>query len=389
MMRSTLMRALLVLTVLALLAPFNAACLQVRITATPTSTPHATLTPTPYPSPQATSTSTHGIATPTAATVALPAPAPDSDFATAIERVAAQVMPAVVYVAVRSVVPSLFGFGQIQEGVGSGVIFDQHGYILTNDHVIAGAQDIQVVLSDGRQFTGRVLGRSPANDLAIVQIQGDNLPVAPLGDSDRLRVGQWVVAIGNALGLEGGPTVTAGVVSALNRTISPGPGEPPFGPLIQTDAAINPGNSGGPLVNLAGEVVGINTAKIQTAEGIGFAIPINKAKEIVQQLLEAQPRAYLGITSTTVTPALAAAYGLPVSRGVLVIDVESGGPAERAGLQSGDIIVRVDDRSVETTQDLQAVLDRYKPGDSVTLTVNRNGRERSVTVTLGEAPVIR
>jgi len=361
-------------------------CLSVRLAATPTTlaarTPIATNTPSLAPIAQ--------LSPPASASpVTLPAPAPTGDFATAIEQVAAQVIPAVVYVSVRAIVPGLFGFGQIQEGVGSGVIFDPRGYILTNDHVIAGAQEIRVVLSDGRQFTGRVLGRSPSNDIAVVEIDGENLPVAPLGDSDQLRVGQWVVAIGNALGLEGGPTVTAGVVSALDRTIGPGFGEPAIGPLIQTDAAINPGNSGGPLVDLAGRVVGINSAKIQTAEGIGFAIPINKAKEIVQQLLEARPRAYLGITSVSMTPALAAAYGLPVQRGVLIVDVAPDSPAERAGLQPGDIIVRVDDRDVTRSDELQAVLAAHQPGDQVRIVVNRQGHEQTFTVTLGSAPVIQ
>ncbi|MFN3336456.1 MAG: S1C family serine protease, partial [Thermomicrobium sp.] len=356
------------------------------IAASPTQSTHSVATATPTAS---TAPITLGFTPPSSPSVSFPAPAPGSDFATAIERVAAQVTPAVVYVAVQAIVPSLFGFGQIQQGVGSGVIFDPRGYILTNDHVIAGAQEILVVLGDGRKFTGRVIGRSPANDIAVVKIDGDNLPVASLGDSDQLRVGQWVVAIGNALGLEGGPTVTAGVVSALNRTITSSPGQPAIGPLIQTDAAINPGNSGGPLVNLAGEVVGINSAKIQTAEGIGFAIPINKAKEIVQQLLEARPRAYLGITSVTVTPALAAAYGLPVSRGVLVIDVEAGGPADQAGIQPGDIIVGFDDRTIRNANDLQAALGTHQPGDQVTLTVNRGGHQERLTVTLGVAPVVQ
>ena len=360
--------------------------LSVRLAATPTTlaarTPIATNTPSLAPIAQ--------LSPPASASpVTLPAPAPTGDFATAIEQVAAQVIPAVVYVSVRAIVPGLFGFGQIQEGVGSGVIFDPRGYILTNDHVIAGAQEIRVVLSDGRQFSGRVLGRSPSNDIAVVKIDGANLPVAPLGDSDQLRVGQWVIAIGNALGPEGGPTVTAGVVSALDRTIGPGFGEPAIGPLIQTDAAINPGNSGGPLVDLAGRVVGINSAKIQTAEGIGFAIPINKAKEIVQQLLEARPRAYLGITSVSMTPALAAAYGLPVQRGVLIVDVAPDSPAERAGLQPGDIIVRVDDRDVTRSDELQAVLAAHQPGDQVRIVVNRQGREQTFTVNLGSAPVIQ
>jgi len=361
-------------------------CLRTRIAASPTQQAPLVLTATPTASAAPITLGSTSSRTPS---VIPPAPAPDSDFSTAIESVAARVTPAVVYVATRAIVPGLFGFGQIQQGVGSGVIFDPRGYILTNDHVIAGAQEILVVLGDGRQFTGRVIGRSPANDIAVVKIDGENLPVASLGDSDQLRVGQWVVAIGNALGLEGGPTVTAGVVSALSRTITPGPGEPAIGPLIQTDAAINPGNSGGPLVNLAGEVVGINSAKIQTAEGIGFAIPINKAKEIVQQLLEARPRAYLGITSVSVTPALAAAYGLPVGRGVLVVDVEAGGPADQAGIQPGDIIVGFDDRTITNANDLQAALGTHQPGDQVTVTVNRGGREERLTVTLGVAPVVQ
>ncbi len=362
-------------------------CLNVRIApSSPTATTAApvAVTPTAAASPIA-----QVPTTPVTLVVTAPAaPVGASDFETAIENVAAQVTPAVVYVAIRAVVPSLFGFGQIQQGVGSGVIFDPRGYVLTNDHVIAGAQEIQVVLGDGRQFTGRVVGRSPANDIAVVKIDGQDLPVARLGDSDQLRVGQWVVAIGNALGLEGGPTVTAGVVSALNRTIADAPGTT-FGPLIQTDAAINPGNSGGPLVNLRGEVVGINTAKIQTAEGIGFAIPINKAKEIVQQLLEARPRPYLGIISVPVTPALAAAYGLAVSRGVLVVDVEPGSAAAQAGIQSGDIIIGFEDRTIASADDLQTALASHQPGDRVTVVVNRNGRELRLEVTLGTAPVIR
>ncbi|MDW7982451.1 MAG: trypsin-like peptidase domain-containing protein [Thermomicrobium sp.] len=366
----------------------SSGCLSVRIAVSPTPPPPATATVIAPPP------STPAVPSPSPASASSPVPSPAAppvagDFATAIETVAAQVTPAVVYVAVRSVVPSLFGFGQIQQGVGSGVIFDPRGYILTNDHVIAGAQEILVVLGDGRQFTGRVIGRSPANDIAVVKIDGEDLPVATLGDSDRLRVGQWVVAIGNALGLEGGPTVTAGVVSALNRTITAGAGESPIGPLIQTDAAINPGNSGGPLVDLAGNVVGINTAKIQTAEGIGFAIPINKAKEIVQQLLEARPRAYLGITSVTVTPALAAAYGLPVSSGVLVVDVAPASPAERAGIEPGDIVVGFDDQPITNANELQAALGARQPGDRVTVTVNRDGRALRVSVTLGTAPVIQ
>lgn len=364
-------RVLALFLVVALTLTLGCSVRQPTPTATATSPPAAT--PSPIPS-----------AAPT------PAGTPETpNLATAVEEVAREVSPAVAFVAVRKVETDIFGFGQVVEGVGSGVVFDQRGYILTNDHVVGGAQEITVVLSNGRQFTGRVAGRSPADDIAVIKIDGDNLPVAKLGDSDTLRVGQWVVAIGNALGLEGGPTVTAGVVSALNRTIQAGPNQPPFGPLIQTDAAINPGNSGGPLVNLQGEVVGINTAKVQQAEGIGFAIPINTAKEIASQILEARPEPYLGISGVTVTQPLVVRFNLPIDRGVLVVGIAPGSPAERAGLMPGDIIVRFDGQEIARVSDLEQALRRHQPGDRVEVVINREGTERSLTVTLGEAPVIR
>ncbi|MCM8750603.1 trypsin-like peptidase domain-containing protein [Thermomicrobiaceae bacterium CFH 74404] len=352
----------------------------------------------PEPSPSATSTpASSGAMTPsTNPSNPVPATAPATvgsqgtgDLATAVEQVAREVSPAVAFVTVRKVETDIFGFGQVVQGEGSGVVFDERGYILTNDHVVGEALEIVVVLPDGRQFTGRVVGRSPENDIAVIKIDGDNLPVAKLGDSDTLRVGQWVVAIGNALGLEGGPTVTAGVVSALNRTLQPGPNEPPFGPLIQTDAAINPGNSGGPLVSLQGEVIGINTAKIQQAEGIGFAIPINRAREIASQIVEARPQPYLGISGVTVTRALVVRFNLPVDRGVLVVSVAPGSPAEQAGLTPGDIIVRFGGQEVTRVSDLEQALRQHQPGDQVEIVINREGSERSLTVTLGEAPVIR
>uniref|UniRef100_A0A831TCN7 PDZ domain-containing protein n=1 Tax=Thermorudis peleae TaxID=1382356 RepID=A0A831TCN7_9BACT len=346
----------------------------------PTATPAASGATTPSTNPSNTSPANP------------PAPAANSgtvDLATAVEEVAREVSPAVAFVTVRKVETDIFGFGQVVEGEGSGVVFDQRGYILTNDHVVGEALEIVVVLPDGRQFAGRVVGRSPENDIAVIKVDGDNLPVAKLGDSDTLRVGQWVVAIGNALGLEGGPTVTAGVISALNRTIRPGPNEPPFGPLIQTDAAINPGNSGGPLVNLQGEVVGINTAKVRQAEGIGFAIPINKAKEIASQIVEARPQPYLGIGGVTVTQPLVVRFNLPVDRGVLVVWVAPGSPAEQAGLMPGDIIVRFAGQEIARVSDLEQALRQHQPGDQVEIAINREGAERSITVTLGEAPVIR
>lgn len=348
--------------------------------ASPTATPAASGAAVASPTPSNTSPSNPSSPAANPGTI---------DLAMAVEEVAREVSPAVAFVTVRKVETDIFGFGQVVEGEGSGVVFDQRGYILTNDHVVGEALEIVVVLPDGRQFTGRVVGRSPENDIAVIKVDGDNLPVAKLGDSDTLRVGQWVVAIGNALGLEGGPTVTAGVVSALNRTLQPGPNEPPFGPLIQTDAAINPGNSGGPLVNLQGEVIGINTAKIRQAEGIGFAIPINKAKEIASQIVEVRPQAYLGVVGTTVTQALVVRFNLPVDRGVLVVSVAPGSPAEQAGLMPGDIIVRFGGQEIARVSDLEQALRQHQPGDRVEIVINREGAERSITVTLGEAPVIR
>ncbi|MBX6752908.1 MAG: trypsin-like peptidase domain-containing protein [Thermorudis peleae] len=312
------------------------------------------------------------------------------DLSTAVEAVAQKVLPSVVYISVRTVSPTAFGFGQVVQGVGSGVIFDPKGYILTNDHVVGDAQSINVVLSDGRKFQAQLVGRSPQNDIAVIKIDGTNLPVATLGDSDQLKIGQWVVAIGNALGLEGGPTVTVGIVSALNRTLSAQEtGGTTMEHLIQTDAAINPGNSGGPLVDLNGNVIGINTAKIQSAEGIGFAIAINQAKQIVQQLLSGTPQGYLGVSVVTVTPALAARYNLPVNQGVLIVDVAQGSPAAQAGLQSGDVVVQADGKNMTSASDLEQAIRSHKPGDKLTLTINRNGQQQTITATLGQAPVIK
>ncbi len=300
------------------------------------------------------------------------------------------VRPAVVFIAVRQIAPNQFGQPQEQEGVGSGVIFDQEGHILTNNHVVEGADQITVILPDSNQtFTAELLGRSPTRDLALIQIQGEDLPTAPLGDSEALRVGQWVVAIGNALGLEGGPTVTAGVVSALDRTLRPAPEAPAMENLIQIDAAINPGNSGGPLVNLAGEVVGINTATIQGAQDIGFAVSMTDARDVINQILNGQPQAALGVVGATVTPAIAALYGLPVQQGVLVVDIEPDSGAEAAGLQRGDIIVAFDGQPIATAQDLSNAVREHAPGDTVTLTINRAGQVQDVEVTLGESTIVQ
>lgn len=309
-----------------------------------------------------------------------------SDVELAVE----EVRPAVVFLSVQIQSSGSFGMPEEQQGVGSGVIFDQEGHILTNNHVIEGATTIDVVLPDGRSFEGTVLGRSPERDLALVEIDTDEeLPVADLGVSEDLRIGQSVVAIGNALGLPGGPTVTTGVVSALGRTIEAGQGNPPMENLIQTDAAINPGNSGGPLINLSGEVIGVNTARIQQAEGIGFAVSIDTASQFISQVVEQEPQPFIGITGLDLSPAIAQQYQLPIDTGVLVVDIAPNSPAQQGELTVGDILIGLNGEEVATSQDLQRVLEIYQPGDEVTLLINRDGNEIEVPLTLGESPIVR
>src|SRR5437899_7490017 len=228
------------------------------------------------------------------------------------------------------------------EGVGSGVIIDKDGYILTNYHVIDDAERLKVTLSDGRVFSGKVVRVDAPTDLAVIKIETkEEIPVVKLGDSSTLKVGQIVLAVGNPFGLTGGPTVTSGIVSSLDRSIQTENG---MLELIQTDASINPGNSGGPLVNTAGELVAINTANMPYAQGIGFAVPVNTAKEILGELIEKGRvrRPWIGITSIRVTRSLARYYRLPVSEGVMVVQIEPFSPADNADIRKGDIIEEID-----------------------------------------------
>lgn len=305
--------------------------------------------------------------------------------------VAQHVNPAVVFVGIEANVRQQSQ--PIPIGNGSGAIIDTQGHILTNNHVVESAQALKVTLPDGRSFDAQVVGRDPATDLAVIQIHGDNLPTIPLGDSDSLKTGEFVVAIGNALGLEGGPTVTVGVVSALNRTIQEDNGAS-IGGLIQTDAAINPGNSGGPLVNLRGELIGINTATAgATSEGfqpsgIGFAISINEAKPIMDALMTSGRvvRPYLGIVPVTLTPAIRAQLNLTVDKGVILATVSPNSPAASAGLQEDDVIIAADGKAVTTDQQLRQAIQAHKIGDTIQLTVVRNGQQSSISAKLAEAP---
>lgn len=272
-------------------------------------------------------------------------------------------------------------------GMGSGVIVSRNGYIITNSHVVRGGDEVRVTLATGQRVTGAVLGDDPAVDIAVVKIPGNDLPAAEVGDPDRLLVGQTVLAIGNPLGFE--RTVTSGIISATNRNLR-GEGAV-LDNLIQTDASINPGNSGGPLVDLRGRVIGINTAVVSPpygGGGLGFAVPINTAKDVLNDIVQhgRVVRPWLGLTYINITPELAREYSLPVQRGAIIAEVESGGPAEAAGLRAQDIILRVGDVPINNENDLRKALRDRQPGDRLEIRLQRGSEQRTVTVTLGEAP---
>jgi serine protease Do len=267
-------------------------------------------------------------------------------------------------------------------GSGSGVIVRSDGIIITNAHVVGNARSVEVRTADGRTFTGTVLGLDETVDTAIVRVPATNLPAAPLADSDRLEVGQIAVAIGNPLGLE--RTVTRGVVSATNRDprgvgIATG--------LIQTDAAINPGNSGGPLLDSSGRVIGINTAMYSGTTGLGFAVPINVANDVMQQILTSGRvrRAVLGVDTRDITPEVGRYFDLPVEEGVVVVQVVRGMAAERAGIRVEDFIVGIDGERVEDGGELRRLLRAKRPGDTVRVEIMRGSRRQTISVRLGEA----
>jgi serine protease Do len=282
-----------------------------------------------------------------------------------------------------------------QQGLGSGVIIDGEGYILTNEHVISGAEKITVKLSDGREFKAKVKGTDPMSDLAILKIDAKNLPVAELGNSDDIKTGQVVVAIGNPFGFylqSSEPTVTMGVISALHRRLPQARFRQRFyGDLIQTDAAINPGNSGGPLVDLNGKVIGINVAIFSSTggyQGVGFAIPINTAKAILGRLVEGKKILYgwLGISIQDITDDLKEYFGLKDKKGVLVAKVLPDSPAEKAGFKEGDVIKVFDGKQIEDVRELLVIVGRTEVGKKVKAEIIRNGKFLTLTVEVGERP---
>lgn len=318
-----------------------------------------------------------------------------------------QVGPAVVRInasrTVETQVPSVFRdpffrrfFGEIpdipstrvERGTGSGFIIDRNGLILTNAHVVEGATDVTVTLKDGRELQGRVLGRDPLTDVAVVRVEEGNLPVVTLGDSNQLRPGEWAIAIGNPLGLDN--TVTAGIISATGRSSSQVRIPDKRIDFIQTDAAINPGNSGGPLLNERGQVIGMNTAIIGGAQGLGFAIPINEAREIADQLIAtgSVQHPYIGIRMQTLTPELRDAinrdprFNLQVrdDAGVIVIAIVEGSPAAKAGLRPGDVIRQINERDIARAEDVQTLVEQSSIGDTLQLELRRNGQNVTASI---------
>ena len=279
-------------------------------------------------------------------------------------------------------------FGQMpdrqmkQQSLGSGFIVNKDGDIITNNHVVDNSEEIKVKLSDGREFKAKVVGRDTKTDLALIKISSTfgNLPVLALGDSEKMRVGDWVMAVGNPFGLE--HTVTQGIISATGRVIGSGP----YDDFLQTDAPINPGNSGGPLVNLKGEVIGINTAITATGQGIGFSIPSALAKSIVTQLKEKGKvvRGWIGVSIQSVTPELARSFGLSEAKGALVSEVYKGGPAEKGGMKSGDIIVAFDGKNIKSSNDLPRLVAETRVGKSVDVVVMREKKEVHLSVKVEE-----
>ena len=311
-----------------------------------------------------------------------------------VSGVAESVGPAVVGVVNKMVMRDIFGRAVMSQGTGSGVIFDAaNGYIVTNNHVVEDARELVVSLADGRKVPARIIGLDAIADLAVIKVDATGLTAARLGDSDKVRVGDLAVAIGNPLGLDFERTVTAGIISGLNRLLQVS--EENSMRLIQTDATINPGNSGGPLVNAAGEVIGINTIKFSDAqrgvEGMGFAIPSNTVRAIVDDLVRygyVKNRPYLGVGAVDRQEA-ALYYSITIERGLLIVSVAPGSPADAVGLRVGDNLVGLDGKAVQTVADLRTILFTKKPGDLVAVSYRRGSAEKSLEVTLARTPAKR
>ena len=332
-------------------------------------------------------TSSASVNSPTQETDSESAIGTEQTLQTDMSQVVASIRQSVVAIDIEATTYDFFNQPQTVEGAGSGWIVDSKGYVVTNNHVVEGADNVTVTLSDGRTYPADKVMTDALTDIAVIKIDADNLKAAPVGDADELDIAEWVAAIGNSLGM--GISATVGVVSALDVSLQESPGQTLHG-LIQTDAAINPGNSGGPLVNTSGEVIGINSIKIAQVgvEGMGYAISINEAMPIIQKLIDVGyvVRPWLGINAYTVDIMVAARYNLAVDKGVLLADIVPGGPAEQAGLEIGDIIVSVDENEIDNTGELVEVINGYSIGKTVQITYWRGQSKNSTSLTLAESP---
>jgi serine protease Do len=349
---------------------------------------------------------------PSSVTETVPAsPIPSSPAGTALPpnfvvQVVQKVGPAVVRIDSSRVVQEsseespwgrIFGMPQqdrsaerIDRGTGSGFVFNAQGLIMTNAHVVDKADQVTVLLKDGRQFKGKVLGEDPLTDIAVIKIEASNLPTVKLGDSKALQPGEWAIAIGNPLGLDN--TVTVGIISATGRSGSDIGISDRRVRFIQTDAAINPGNSGGPLLNAAGQVIGVNTAIIQGAQGLGFSIPIDSAQMIAQQLVKSGKveHAYLGVQMADLTPELRnqlnqkSKLKIDAEQGVLVLKVMPNSPASAGGIKAGDLVQSIDNKPIRTTDDVQQAVEAVRPGGMITIQVKQQGQTRNLRITLSK-----
>jgi serine protease Do len=300
----------------------------------------------------------------------------------AIESAVKIASPAVVQINITSVSQNPFGFSSgTQEGLGSGFVITSDGYVVTNNHVVENATKITVVLKDGREFRGQVVGTDSTSDVAVVKISGTNLPTVQLGDSSTLTVGQKVIAIGNPYGLS--QTVTTGIISALERNVQASQTETLVG-VVQTDAAINPGNSGGPLVDLSGRVVGMNTMIYQNAQGLGFSVSVNTVRKVYDAIIKNGKVTWpaLGIQGATLTTSIVQQYSLKVSQGVYIVQITSGSGAEAAGLKVGDVITAIDDKPMTTIDGVLNYVRSMNVGDTVQVVADRNGTAKTFSVTL-------
>jgi S1-C subfamily serine protease len=313
------------------------------------------------------------------ADTAVSRPSSSLDGGTDVASLLATAEPAVVAITVGS------GPGTGAGGAGTGFVITPDGFIVTNNHVVEGQTRIEVAFTDGSTMSAKIVGRDPSVDLAVLKVDGTDLPFIELGDSDAVQVGDEVVAIGNALALEGGLSVTRGIISGTNRTVDTDAGTTLVG-MLQTDAAINFGNSGGPLIDAQGRVIGVNTAIDASAQNIGFAIPISRAEPVIVDLRAGRKPAFLGVSTQNVTPALARELDLAVEEGAYVTQVTRDTPADRAGIREGDVIVQIGDDAIDASADVLTAVRSHRPGDEVEVVIDRNCERITVKTTLTERP---